>query len=70
MIPAIGMTKRAFWNEVVEDCEKHQSDNILIYMRLMLEKAAQAKITVRKSDFARYGRQLEFFPGLPLGSSG
>jgi len=63
-IPEIGMKKKSFWNEVEEESKKHQADNILMYMRLMLRKADAAEVKVRKSDFMGYGKQLPFFDGV------
>nr|WP_081731344.1 HAD family hydrolase [Mesorhizobium sp. L2C054A000] len=63
-IPAIGMTKKTFWSEVKADCVKHDADEILIYMRLMLAKASSKAVTVRKVDFENYGKGLELFDGV------
>ena len=63
-IPKIGMTKKAFWDEVSARCKKHDADNILVYLQLMLEKASAAKVEVRRSNFEAYGRELELFPGV------
>ncbi len=63
-IPAIGMTKKKFWKEVAKESEKDEADNILEYMRLMLNKAQAASVTVRKNDFKAYGKQLSFFDGV------
>mgnify|MGYP003393548755 CR=1 FL=1 len=63
-IPAIGMTTKSFWTEVNDLCKKHQADNILIYMRLMLKKADAADIAVRKKDIEAYGKSLAFFKGV------
>ncbi|MEK7485363.1 MAG: HAD family hydrolase [Planctomycetota bacterium] len=63
-IPAIGMTKKKFWQEVEEESKKHTADNILMYMRLMLRKADSAEVQVRKADFRDYGRQIKFFNGV------
>lgn len=63
-IPAIGMTKADFWKEVKENCRKHDADEILIYMKLMLSKAATKEVTVRREDFEKYGRELELFDGV------
>lgn len=41
-IPAIGMTTKKFWHEVKQLSEKHEADNILVYMWLMLRKADAA----------------------------
>lgn len=63
-IPAIGMKSKKFWSEVKSECKKHNADEILIYMKLMLQKAGQAEVQVRKEDFENYGRQLELFNGV------
>lgn len=63
-IPAIGVNKKEFWNEVASESKQHEADNILIYMRLMLKKADAASVQVRKEDFMEYGRQLSFFDGI------
>lgn len=63
-IPKIGMNKKAFWNEVKRRAKLHEGDNILIYMWLMLERARAEHVTVRKKDFANYGKALELFKGV------
>ncbi len=63
-IPAIGMKTKQFWNEVNDSAKKHQADNILAYMKLMLDKAQQASVPVRKNDFHEYGKNLCFFKGI------
>jgi hypothetical protein len=68
-IPAIGMTKKAFWKEVGEKSKEHEADNILVYMGLMLEKAQIARVPVLRKNFENYGKGLSFFKGiLPRGS--
>ncbi len=69
-IPAIGMDKRDFWSEVASISKEHQADNILVYMKLMLDKARAAKVPVRKKDFKDYGKNLSFFEGILPYSSG
>lgn len=63
-IPAIGMKRKKFWNQVGSESKKHQADNILVYMKLMLEKAEAAQVQVRESDFKNYGKNLSFFDGV------
>lgn len=63
-VPAIGMTKKAFWKEVGELAEKHNADNILMYMKHMLDKAEAAQIPVRKADFVNFGRSVTLFEGV------
>jgi len=63
-IPAIRMTSKEFWDQVRHESQKHQADNILIYMKLMLEKANSGRIPVSKTYFINYGRGLQFFEGV------
>ncbi|MCF8243218.1 MAG: haloacid dehalogenase-like hydrolase [Melioribacteraceae bacterium] len=63
-IPAIGMNKKRFWDEVKNDSKKHEADNILIYMHLMLKKAEAQSVQVRKKDFEEFGKDLPFFEGV------
>jgi len=68
-IPAIGMNKKKFWDEVRKESKDHQADNILIYMKLMLKKAQEQSVPVREKDFKNYGKDIEFFKGvLPYSS--
>jgi hypothetical protein len=63
-IPAIGMTTSEFWKEVLDQSKTHNADNILVYMRLMLQKAEVAEVPVRESDFKDFGKGLAFFQGV------
>lgn len=63
-IPSIGMTTSSFWAEVSDLSKKHNGDNILIYMWLMLRKAQAAEIPVHASDFSDYGKNILLFEGV------
>lgn len=53
-----------FWKEVKSRAQTNNADEILMYMRLMIEKANEKKIPVQKESFRRYGSQLNFFRGV------
>ena len=63
-VPAIGMTKKAFWREVIDLSKKHDADSILIYMKHMLDKARAAQLPVHKKDFIEFGRSVSLFEGV------
>ena len=63
-VPAIGMTKKAFWKEVGELAKEHNADSILMYMMHMLDKAQAAHVPVRKADFVNFGRSVALFEGV------
>ncbi len=63
-IPALKMKSNKFWSEVGKETKKHAADNILIYMKLMLEKARAASVKVRKKDFINFGKKVPLFNGV------
>jgi phosphoserine phosphatase len=63
-IPAIRMNKKAFWQQSQQRAQRHEADEILSYMTLMLERATAEDIPVRRQDFAAHGRDVRLFPGV------
>lgn len=63
-IPQIGMNTQEFWSEVRARAREHSADQILIYMKIMLEKAQAAKVPVRIENFQDYGANLTLFDGV------
>lgn len=63
-LPDIGMTASAFWKEVRETSEKHQADEVLVYMNLMLKKASANNVPIRREDFKARGKTIELFEGV------
>ena len=63
-IPDLGMEPQMFWNEVKSSVQQHEADETLTYMMVMLDKASQAKIPVRRRDFEGHGKRVTLFQGL------
>lgn len=63
-IPALKMTSNDFWNEVEELKVKNNMENVLAYMYLMLKKAEAHNMSVKKSAFVEYGKNIKFYPGV------
>lgn len=63
-IPSLNMDKSAFWKEVREISVKNESDGILSYMFLMLKKAKEKGISVKKEAFSNFSKEVEFFKGV------
>jgi hypothetical protein len=63
-IPAIRMTKKAFWQRNKQRAERHEADEILSYLTFMLERAAAEDVPVRRTDFAVHGKTVALFPGV------
>ncbi len=63
-LPALGIGAAEFWTEVKALAKKQDSDEILAYMKLMIEHAHSGGIPVRRNDFLALGAKLDFFPGV------
>ena len=63
-IPNVGMTPSEFWAESNTLAKEKKMDGILAYMHVMLERAHTAHVPIRREDFVKMGKDLEFFPGV------
>lgn len=63
-IPALKMSSEEFWNEVDEFKIKHKMENVLAYMYIMLKKADEKEISVKKEAFIEYGKNIKLFDGV------
>lgn len=62
---AIGLTdKDLFWEQSHALAERQQSSTILAYMKLMVDKAKQNGISIRRQQFVEFGRGICFFAGV------
>ncbi|SCY65669.1 HAD family hydrolase [Desulfoluna spongiiphila] len=63
-IPRLKVASRDFWAEVDAYAREHDADQILAYMGLMLKKAKQNEVPVRREDFHAFGAGIELFEGV------
>lgn len=63
-LPDIRMKPSAFWAEAKRLTREHQADEVLVYMNLMLRKAAHAGVPVRRDDFKDRGKTIRLFDGV------
>lgn len=63
-IPKIGMKAKTFWDEVRAFAKLHQADPVLAYMNMMLLKAAENMVPVKRQDFQALGHGLKLFEGV------
>lgn len=63
-IPELGLKPKAFWAQVKAHAERHNGDEILSYMNLMLRHANENDVRINRSAFETFGAQLPLFPGV------
>jgi phosphoserine phosphatase len=64
-LPGLGLVSEDFWARVGRLARDQDSDEILAYMRLMVDLAREARSPLRREDLHRLGAELRFFPGVP-----
>lgn len=63
-IPEVGMTAKKFWNMAEQLAKKNEADSVLTYMNLMIKKASEAGVPIRKENFREYGKSVKLFKGV------
>jgi len=64
VLPTIGVKPKEFWAEVSEESKDTVSESMLVYMRLLLQKAKEAKIHIGRKDLIGMGKAIKYFPGV------
>jgi hypothetical protein len=64
VLPKIGVNPRKFWKEVSRESRDTVSEAMLVYMRLLLQKAKEAKIHIGQKDLIGMGKAIKYFPGV------
>lgn len=65
VLPKIGMAPAKFWDKVNREARDTESDQMLVYMRHIIEALEREKVDVKREDFAAMARAIKYFPGVP-----
>ena len=63
-LPKIGIKAKEFWNMADQLAQENEADSVLTYMNLMLKKASEAGVPIRKEDFREHGKSVKLFKGV------
>lgn len=63
-IPELGITKKAFWKEVGELKKKHEMDEILAYMYLLISKTKDTDVKRDRKSIEKHGESVKYFQGV------
>jgi len=64
VLPKIGVEPKQFWKEVSNEARETDSEEMLVYMRLLVDKADTASTHIGRNDLKRMGRAIKYFPGV------
>lgn len=60
----LGVRVPDFWARVAEEKREHDADEILVYLRLILETAREAGVAITREVLAQHGASTPFFDGV------
>ncbi|NLX41503.1 MAG: haloacid dehalogenase-like hydrolase [Bacteroidales bacterium] len=63
-IQAIGKTPEEFWQNSDAVSAGQEMSHILAYMKLMIDEAKSAGISLKRESFVSFGKSIELFPGV------
>lgn len=63
-IQAVGKTAAEFWQMSDNIAIGQDASNVLAYMKLMFDEARMNRITLKKSEFRRFGKDIVLFDGV------
>jgi phosphoserine phosphatase len=64
VLPKLGAKPAEFWAQVNREARETESDQMLVYMRHIIEALERAQVDVKREDFAAMARMIEYFPGV------
>jgi 2-hydroxy-3-keto-5-methylthiopentenyl-1-phosphate phosphatase len=64
LLPQLGIPEDEFWAEVQAEVQSTGAENMLVYMRLLLEKARERGITIRRRDYRMLAHKIRYFAGV------
>jgi len=64
VLPKLGLDANEFWGEVGKEVKETGAENMLVYMRKLLEKAEQARVDIRRDDYAELASKIKYYSGV------
>jgi 2-hydroxy-3-keto-5-methylthiopentenyl-1-phosphate phosphatase len=64
VLPELGIRAKEFWKEVSKQARDTESESMLVYMRLLIEKAESKKIHLGKEELAKLAKEIKYFSGV------
>jgi len=64
VLPEIGVSPQAFWDECQREAKKYNADAMLTYMRLLTEKIEAKQTHLNKKKLRDLAKGIHYFPGV------
>lgn len=63
-IQALGKSPEEFWTRSNSISEELEMNGVLAYMKIMIDEARKAGISLKRDNLVNYGRGIELYPGV------
>lgn len=63
-IQALDKSPEEFWGKSNSISEEQEMNGILAYMKIMIDEARSAGISLKRESFVEFGRNIELYPGV------
>jgi len=64
VFPKIGINSTNFWDEVKRKSKSTSSEEMLVYMHLLMKKAEKKEIDLGPNELKKLAKQIKYFPGV------
>lgn len=64
VLPELGVSPQAFWDECQREAKKYNADAMLTYMRLLTEKIEAKQTHLNKKKLRALAKGIRYFPGV------
>ena len=64
VLPEIGISAKDFWKEVGKETKSSESEAMLVYMRLLIEKTEEKKRHLGRKELAEIASGVKYFQGV------
>jgi len=64
ILPKLGVASKAFWKKVKDETIKYQADQIVTYMRLLLDEVEANRAHITRDTLREQAKGIKYFPGV------
>ena len=64
ILPKLGVKPNEFWKQVREEASRSRGDEMLIYMRLLIEETDEKKDHLSRGDLRGLAKKIKYYPGV------
>jgi len=64
LLPKLGIKSKSFWEKIVKEARDTGGENMMIYMRQLLEHAKDKNIKISKHEFYKMGKDIKYYQGV------